>query len=181
LALQGSNTAALRFEEVSSDPAEWISDDAHAFLPRVRPAFLGLQCGLAIGLARASLDQALASAQASRHSEVDDVCDLRRALEDAVSALHQGLASGHFKSAAADLFRLRIHLAELAQEAVSRELTCCGGKAYLQPQGGDFARRWREAAFVPIVTPSLSQLRGQLRSLPSEASKSHLVHRREAA
>ena len=37
-----------------------------------------------------------------------------------------------------------------------------GGAAYLKPAGDGFARRWREAAFLPIVTPSLVQLKTEL-------------------
>jgi hypothetical protein len=32
----------------------------------------------------------------------------------------------------------------------------------LSPQGDDFARRWREVAFLPLVTPSLVQLKAAL-------------------
>jgi alkylation response protein AidB-like acyl-CoA dehydrogenase len=55
LALRGSNTAAIRIEGVVSGAAELIHADARSFLPRVRPAFLSLQCGMSIGLARACL------------------------------------------------------------------------------------------------------------------------------
>ncbi|EWM40207.1 putative acyl-CoA dehydrogenase domain protein [Bordetella holmesii 70147] len=40
-----------------------------------------------------------------------------------------------------------------------------GGKAYLHGDGNGFARRWREAAFLPIVTPSLIQLKTELARL----------------
>jgi len=30
---------------------------------------------------------------------------------------------------------------------------------------GGFARRWRESAFIPIVTPSVIQLRAELQKL----------------
>ncbi|RJT68389.1 acyl-CoA dehydrogenase, partial [Escherichia coli] len=58
---------------------------------------------------------------------------------------------------AARLFRIRIGLAEAAANAVQLELQASGGKAYLSEHGAGFARRWRESAFVPIVTPSLVQ------------------------
>jgi len=60
------------------------------------------------------------------------------------------------------LFKLRIALAETAASAVQLELQASGGKAYLTAHGSGFARRWRESAFVPIVTPSLVQLRTEL-------------------
>ena len=60
------------------------------------------------------------------------------------------------------LFEVRIALAEAAQQAVQLELQASGGAAYLKPAGDGFARRWREAAFLPIVTPSLVQLKTEL-------------------
>ena len=42
------------------------------------------------------------------------------------------------------------------------ELQASGGKAYLQDRDTNFARRWRESAFVPIITPSLTQLQVEL-------------------
>ncbi len=37
-----------------------------------------------------------------------------------------------------------------------------GGRAYLSGPGRDFARRWREAAFIPVITPSIVQLKTAL-------------------
>ena len=51
---------------------------------------------------------------------------------------------------------------EAAAGAGNLELQASGGKAYLTANGSGFARRWRESAFVPIVTPSLVQLRTEL-------------------
>ena len=48
------------------------------------------------------------------------------------------------------------------REAVDLELLASGGRAYSRNGGLGFARRWREAAFIPIVTPSLTQLEGEL-------------------
>lgn len=76
--------------------------------------------------------------------------------------LKTGVADGRFKTAAAPMFRLRIGLAGVVQQAVMLELQASGGKAYLQDRGGGFARRWRESAFIPIVTPSLTQLQVEL-------------------
>jgi alkylation response protein AidB-like acyl-CoA dehydrogenase len=58
------------------------------------------------------------------------------------------------------LFETRIALASIASAAVGLEVQASGGRGYLHPC--DVARRWREAAFVPIVTPSLTQLKTQL-------------------
>ena len=57
---------------------------------------------------------------------------------------------------------LRIALAESVQQAVMLELQASGGRAYLVDRDRSFARRWRESAFIPIVTPSLTQLQVEL-------------------
>ena len=49
IALRGSHTAALSIEGLQIGPADVIHADANHFLPRVRPAFMGLQLGLCIG------------------------------------------------------------------------------------------------------------------------------------
>ncbi|SDG55246.1 hypothetical protein SAMN05216605_102399 [Pseudomonas abietaniphila] len=86
-------------------------------------------------------------------------------LEDRVTELKRGLLDGRFRGDPAALFSLRIALAQSAADAVQLELQASGGKAYLQEQGIGFARRWRESAFVPIITPTLVQLRAQLQRL----------------
>ena len=86
----------------------------------------------------------------------------RPAQQCAQARLVAGLRSREFEADAPSLFELRIRLAEITAEAVSLELQASGGKAYLAGPGRDFARRWREAAFIPLITPSLVQLRTAL-------------------
>lgn len=161
LGLRGSNTAALNVDALELDAAHIIHTDARQFLPQVRPAFLGMQCGLSIGLARASLDSA--NRHAARSTALaDQIVDERASLELHASHLLNGLADGRYHHHAAALFRMRIQLANNVQRAVALELQASGGRAYLLPQGAEFARRWHEAAFIPLVTPSVSQLQGEL-------------------
>jgi len=72
------------------------------------------------------------------------------------------LLSARFERLPAQLFSLRIHLAEIAAEAVQLELSAFGGRAYLSQPGQGFQRRLREVAFIPIITPSLVQLKTAL-------------------
>jgi len=162
IALRGTRTAALTLRELPLDDGDLIAADARTWLPAVRPAFLGLQCGLSIGLARACLDAARqhgVNAKAVLGEPIDAVA---AALAETEASLLTGLDDGRFGTAAAPLFELRIRLAGIALEAAQLELQASGGRAYHRDQPLGFARRWREAAFLPIVTPSLSQLRGEL-------------------
>ncbi|CAM2899082.1 acyl-CoA dehydrogenase family protein [Pseudomonas fluorescens] len=162
MGLQSSNTAALGLEGVELSRDWLLHEDARKFLPAVRPAFLGLQCGMSIGLARRSLAEVANHLGASRTVLRDELEALRVTLDHLVTELKKGLLAGRFAAEPVPLFKLRIALAETAASAVQLELQASGGKAYLTAHGSGFARRWRESAFVPIVTPSLVQLRTEL-------------------
>lgn len=162
MALRGSNTAAVKIEGVQIGEGEVLHPNARAWLPGVRPSFLGLQCGLSIGLARASLRAAHKLSTAMRGPLIERIVAQQAALELLVTQLKDGVADGRFKTAAAPMFRLRIALAESVQQAVMLELQASGGRAYLVDRDRSFARRWRESAFIPIVTPSLTQLQVEL-------------------
>uniref|UniRef100_A0A2G7SZT6 Acyl-CoA dehydrogenase n=1 Tax=Chryseobacterium sp. B5 TaxID=2050562 RepID=A0A2G7SZT6_9FLAO len=162
IALRGSHTAALSIEGLQIGPADVIHADANHFLPRVRPAFMGLQLGLCIGLARASLAAASARAGAGRDVLGGPLQQQRHALELATATLHAGLSDGRFLDRPQALFRLRLELNDIVQQSLQLELHASGGRAYHRDQPLGFARRWREAAFIPIVTPSVTQLQGAL-------------------
>lgn len=162
IAMRGSNTAALAIDDVRIDADDVIAGDARDWLPRVRPAFLALQCGMSIGLARAALSAAQARCSSARATLQDALDAVGDGLARQVVALHDGLAAGRFVADPAALFRLRIALADTVQRAVQLELQASGGRAYLvDPQFG-FARRLQESAFVPVITPSVTQLEGEL-------------------
>jgi alkylation response protein AidB-like acyl-CoA dehydrogenase len=162
IALRGSNTAALRIDGAAIDEADLVHADGRQFLPRARPAFLGLQCGMSIGLARVALDHAAQRSGAGREVLEGPIAAQRRALREATDALLAGVADGRFLARPAELFQLRLALADVAQRAVQLELQASGGRAYHRDQPLAFARHWREAAFIPIVTPSVTQLQGEL-------------------
>lgn len=162
LGLQSSNTAALQLNEVFLAEDWLLAADAHDYLRRVRPAFLGLQCGMALGLAQRSLGEARSLLQAGRSVLEGEWQQLHDELLCLQHGLYDGLRNGSFGAGPVALFKLRIGLARVAAEAVQLELQASGGKAYLQAHGAGFARRLRESAFVPIVTPSLVQLRAEL-------------------
>jgi len=162
MGLQSSNTAALDFNAVELSHEWLLHEDARQFLPAVRPAFLSLQCGMSIGLARRSLIEVENHCLGSRSVLHNELNEQRLHLEATVGDLKRGLLDGTFLTQPAALFRLRIALAEAAGSAVQLELQASGGRAFLSAHGSAFARRWRESAFVPIVTPSLVQLRAEL-------------------
>ncbi len=160
--LRGTATAALALSQVPLGPEHLLHEDARSYLPRVRPAFLGMQCGLSIGLARRCLASVRGSEDSGRALLAEPAAAIAADLDAAAARLSAGVDTGAFVDAPRALFLLRIQLAELAQQAAQLELQARGGAGYLHGRHGGFARRWREAAFLPIVTPSLVQLRTEL-------------------
>jgi alkylation response protein AidB-like acyl-CoA dehydrogenase len=165
LALRGTNTAALHLSDVVLDASWQIHPQACVFLPGIRPAFVGLQCGLGLGLARASL-QAARAALDGRPSVLSGEID---ALDADIAAYRQtlcaGLDAGSLGERPRDLLALRLRMVDIAAAAVALELQALGGRALLRPASGGYARRAREAAFLAVVTPTVAQLKGDLARL----------------
>ncbi|MBV5293497.1 MAG: acyl-CoA/acyl-ACP dehydrogenase [Curvibacter lanceolatus] len=169
VALRDSRTAALKLQDVVLPADQVLARHGPDYLRRIRPHFLGMQCGMSIGLARAAL-AASRAACGPRTSLQAPLQALEHELNQATAALQAGVASGQYATQAAPLFELRIALAGLVQTAVQLELQATGGRAYLQGQAPGFARRWLEAAFVPVVTPSLTQLQAELARQRAQAA-----------
>jgi alkylation response protein AidB-like acyl-CoA dehydrogenase len=163
MAMRGSNTAALKIDGVRIGEDRVIHRNVAEWLPRVRPAFLAMQSALSVGLARRALAEATVRLRNDRDILSEPIAALTTELTSAETALHEGSRGGHFIDHPASLFRLRIRLAEIAVQAIQFELSASGGRAYLSQPGAGFQRRLREAAFIPVVTPSLVQLKLALR------------------
>jgi alkylation response protein AidB-like acyl-CoA dehydrogenase len=161
--LRGSATAAIEVKNAAIGEKDIIHPDATAFCPSIRPRFLGLQCGMSVGLARASLNRVRERAESAKGGYLIPPLEaLEAELSEAYQTLVSGLESDQFARTPALLFRVRIQLADIVQRAANLELEATGGFAYLLDQHTGFERRWREAAFIPVVTPSVSQLKGEL-------------------
>lgn len=161
MSLRGTNTAAIRLRDVALADGWQIHSDARTFLPKIRAAFLGMQCGLGLGLARASLG-------AARDAIVPGsiLLDELGLLQGAVDKLSQDLSEGFQGPPATvlprDLLAWRATMVDLAMRAVQLELQAVGARAYVRGVGDGFARRWHEAAFLQILTPTLVQLKTDL-------------------
>lgn len=162
LGMQASRTARLKLNGVRLDPTWRLHDMAPAYLPGVRPNFLGLQCALALGLAQRCL-QVVEANMGGAEAVLDEPLAVTGAeLVECRTLLLDGMRDGRFREDPVTLCKLRIRVVELAQQALQLELQASGGRAFLSEYNTEFARRWREAAFLPVITPSLVQLKGEL-------------------
>jgi selenide, water dikinase len=163
IALRASNTASVALNRSVVHERSRLASNAEAFISRVRPNFLALQCGMSIGLARRSLRSLESMPQQSLVVMREEVAIVESRLSDLCRQLFGGVMNGQFLEHPARLFELRIALAEVVDDANRLEVRMCGGRGYVRG-GAGVARRSREAAFVPIVTPSIIQLKACLLS-----------------
>jgi alkylation response protein AidB-like acyl-CoA dehydrogenase len=159
MGLRSSNTAAVTISSAQISAQRILHPNAEEWLPMVRPAFLALQMGMSFGLARKSLSETYQNCKTGRQLLYAQASALAESLSGIEETLFEGLQSDLFHRDPQHLFKLRIALAEIVAQANMLELHARGGSAYLSTQGRGFARRMREAAFIPIITPSLIQLK----------------------
>lgn len=163
--VQGSNTVAVELNHVELDPNWILSDNAQAYIAQIRPLFLAQQCAMAFGLAERSLAE-VAKSLANRRSILETEWQVQQAkLQQLRTQLAEGLAQeGYFVENPQALFQIRIEIVDVVLQSLSLELKASGGRGYLTRGGTEFIRRWREGAFLPVVTPSVVQLKTILQS-----------------
>ncbi|MGC8463667.1 MAG: acyl-CoA dehydrogenase family protein [Acidimicrobiales bacterium] len=164
LALGATHSSSLRFEQVRLDPTFVVSTDFGPYLRTVKPRFLLLQSSFCLGLARGALESAEVSLERSFASFRIEHDHLRAHL-DTLSARHQQLIGELAPTQV--LVTHRLEVAKMAQQAVDVELRVAGGRGYRA--SSPTARRVREAAFLPIQSPTEGHLRFELDSfVPGE-------------
>lgn len=162
LGMRASNTAAIHLSAVELGHEAVLAHKGPPFLKAMRPRFLGMQCCLSLGLARASIG---ASRSEGRHlpQTLDErLTRLETALNKEEITLREGMIQTIWETHVEPLFQLRVRMAQYVREAMDLELQVSGGRGYLLDQRPNFARRWRESAFIPIITPSLLQLEEEM-------------------
>lgn len=159
LGLNATASSSLTFDEVFIPADQVISEDLYGFVRGVRPTFLLLQTAFCAGITGESLRQSadrltgLGAQFATEHAE------LTREYESLRGRLY-GYATAPDEVSAADLILLRLDGSRLAGAATRLEVTLRGGAGYAV--GSPTNRRFREAAFLPVQSPSEGQLRWEL-------------------
>lgn len=169
MGLQGSATAAVTFAQVTLEEQWLLHVDARLLLPRIRPAFLLLQCGLPLGLGQRALAVAQAALPAGHllQGRLDNLLHRWQELEAQCRWLCERKEDPALVS---QLFRLRIDLTQLAVDAVFLELQAVGGRAFAA--GSETSRHVSEAAFLPLVTPTVAHLEAELQKFSRQNATS---------
>ncbi|TAK23779.1 MAG: acyl-CoA dehydrogenase [Chloroflexota bacterium] len=161
LALQATGSSTVFLRDVTIPAANVVSVDFAGFLRGVRPVFLLLQSSLCWGLTAASLAAARGAIRGVNESFADDLSALHARLSE---LSERALTFGECPDAAVrpmrDFVQLRHEFAALAGEATRLDAAVQGGRGYATRCAT--ARRFREAAFLPVQAPTEGQLRWEL-------------------
>jgi hypothetical protein len=174
VALEGTRTFACQFRDVFVPDAEVLAHprEFDAFLKRIKPGFVTMQAGIALGL----IDDCIAIVRRFErtHGHVnryldDQAADLASELETARAAIYDLGARISAKATVTpkEVLSLRAAGSELALKASNAAMLHAGAAGYLIRHPAQ--RRVREAIFVAIVTPALKHLRKELASMEAAA------------
>lgn len=162
LALGSTASSYLNLQGAHVPFGQVLSRDFEGFLQAVRPTFLVLQSAMCLGLTRAALEQAglgLDGVNAVFGADVDRLAE-RLARAEATLADLAVAVGGPEPPTKKQLLSLRLTAAELSSASADLEIRTAGGKGYASATPA--SRRYREAAFIPVQSPSEGQLRWEL-------------------
>jgi alkylation response protein AidB-like acyl-CoA dehydrogenase len=158
LALQSTNSTSPLFEDAVITTDCVLTREFTTFVPRILATFLLIQASFCWGLTRRALGEAEALLGGQRDVLREDFETLDARARDAEATLRR-LASTPDRAAipSREVLALRLEWGRLTVEAVALEAKLAGGRGYMLNSGT--ARRYREAAFLPVQAPTEIQLR----------------------
>lgn len=162
LGLNATASAWVEFDEVFVAEENILTTSFPDYLPRVRPEFLLLQTSECLGVAESAIAAASGKTVGINEVFADDVAQTYDKITELISiqeSIAEKAASGE-QVAFTDLLRLRLNAAEAAVQAANLEIRVAGGAGYAQSSPA--SRRYREATFIPVQSPSEGQLKWQL-------------------
>jgi len=162
LALGSTASSYLNLQDVYVPTEQVLSRDFTGFLQHVRPTFLVLQSAMCLGLTSTAVEQAglgLSGVNSVFGADVDRVAQ-RLADAEATLAKLAVAVGGAQSPTKKELLSLRLTAAELSSASADLEIRTAGGKGYASRTSA--SRRYREAAFIPVQSPSEGQLRWEL-------------------
>lgn len=169
-ALEGTRTLILSFTdvEISDDNVLAQPEEFKDYIQRIKPGFILLQIGMALGIIDGSL-QIIERANNIANPYLDDVSPLIervKRLEKQAKSLADLADAG--PQEILPVLQARAEASELALALAQSAALHSGARGYLRQHAA--FRRQREAMFVAIVTPSLRHLRREIALLEEAAA-----------
>ena len=161
LGLNATASAWVSLENVFVPESQVLTHDFDAFILQVRPMFVVLQIAECIGVAEASIVAASERLFGVNATFADEVQDIAAKVSDIIVRQENIITRvGNSDISPVELLELRLDAAEVAVAAANVEVRVAGGAGYAKSSPA--SRRFREAAFIPVQSPSEAQLRWEL-------------------
>ena len=161
LGLNATASAWVSLENVFVPESQVLTHDFDAFILQVRPMFVVLQIAECIGVAEASIVAASERLFGVNATFADEVQDIAAKVSDIIVRQENIITRvGNSDISPVELLELRLDAAEVAVAAANIEVRVAGGAGYAKSSPA--SRRFREAAFIPVQSPSEAQLRWEL-------------------
>ncbi|GGO74743.1 acyl-CoA dehydrogenase family protein [Nocardioides deserti] len=158
LALESTASSTVELDGTRIPSGAVISDDLTGYMRAMKPRLLLLQTAYCLGLADAAITagaEGLHRAAPTHLTEHSTLAATTATLTETVRTALDALDNSR-NPPISDIVRTRLHAAQVAGAAVALEVRLAGGAGFLATS--PTARRHREAAFLPIQTPTESQL-----------------------
>ena len=161
LGLNATASAWVSLENVFVPEPQVLTHDFDAFILQVRPTFVVLQIAECIGVAEAAIAAASERLFGVNATFADEVQDIAARVSDIIARQESIITRvGNSDISPVELLELRLDAAEVAVAAANVEVRVAGGAGYAKSSPA--SRRFREAAFIPVQSPSEAQLRWEL-------------------
>lgn len=170
MSMAGTATRAVQFRDALIENVFILSDPIDGYLQRIRPGFVLMQCGMALGMIRSSIK--LMEQVKNQLGHVNKY--LEKQPEDFAAELADleaevmDLAKTPYDTSIPFFRRVvtaRLNGGEAAVDAAHFAMLHCGARGFVSQ--GAAQRRLRESYFIAVVTPATKQLRKMLAELPA--------------
>jgi len=170
MSMAGTATRAVQFRDALIEDTFILSDPIDGYLQKIRPGFVLMQTGMALGMIRSSIK--LMEQVRGQLGHVNKYLEKQpedfQALLDEQEAEVMELAKTPYDTSNAYFRRVvtaRLRGGEASTDAAHFAMLHCGARGFVSK--GAAQRRLRESYFIAVVTPATKQLRKMLAELPA--------------
>jgi len=170
MSMAGTATRTIQFRNALIEDTFVLSDPIDGYLQKIRPGFVLMQTGMALGMVRSSIalmEQVrgpLGHVNQYLEKQPEDFQTLLDELETEIMELSKtpcDTSISYFRR----VITARLKGGEASTEAAHFAMLHCGARGFVSL--GEAQRRLRESYFIAVVTPATKQLRKMLADLPA--------------
>lgn len=170
MSMAGTATRTVQFRDALIEDLYVLADPIDGYLQKIRPGFVLMQTGMAIGMVRSSIklmEQVrgqLGHVNKYLEKQPEDFQAELDALEAEIMELAKtpyDTSIGYFRR----VIEARLAGGEASTQAAHFAMLHCGARGFVTK--GAAQRRLRESYFIAVVTPATKQLRKMLADLPA--------------